>query len=121
VGEELVGFGEFEVDYAANVQDVQAAGGDVCGDEDRHSAGSERVEGAITLGLVEIAFEDGDAEAGGLETTAEVLDAALGAAENERCAFNRFVEKPDERLKLVFAEDLHNEVLDVGLAAVIVV
>ncbi len=81
----------------------------------------KRVQRPVALRLVQVALEDRDFEARRLQAAAEVAHAVLGAPENERRALHRLLEQADQRLELVFAVDLHHQVLDIRLAAVILV
>ena len=75
--------------HERHVVDVDAAGGDVGGDEHRHRAVLERVErlGALRLGAAAVQRAGGDA--GAAEVLGQAVGAVLGAHEAQRAALAR--------------------------------
>src|SRR5690606_6320001 len=82
----LVVVGRVAVDHDVDVVDVDAAGGDVGGDEHRPAAGGEPAERLLPLALGEVAVDGRGAHAEGDEVAGEAVAVALGAAEHEGAA-----------------------------------
>jgi hypothetical protein len=78
--------GHVVVEDVADVLDVEAAGGDVGGDEDVDLAGLEAVELADPLGLLHVAVDLAGVEAGALEALGELAHRRLAVAEDDRGA-----------------------------------
>src|SRR5260370_41975237 len=57
VGKQLVRLRELEVDDAADVEYIEAAGRDVCGEQDRSLACAELRDHAVALDLAEISLQ----------------------------------------------------------------
>jgi len=83
VGEQRPVLGEVEVDDAAETVDVEAARRNVGGDEDRQRAALEVGDDAVARVLTQVGLQRGGAVALALELKGELLDAVLGAAEDE--------------------------------------
>ena len=77
-------FRQVEVHHVADVVDVDAAGGDVGGDENGGLALLEVVEGALALVLALVAVDGGRGDAGGLNVLGDAIRPALGAREDDR-------------------------------------
>ena len=75
--------GEVVIDDVRDAVDVDAAGGDVGGDEDAEGAAAEVVEGleALILGAVGVEGAAGDVE--GVEAAGDAVGAVFGAGEDE--------------------------------------
>src|SRR5205085_1019362 len=101
VGEKLVRLRQLEVDDAADVQDIEAARGDVGREQDWRLAGAELRDHAVALDLAEIPLQHVDVVAHALELEAKVADAVLRAAEDERRAFGRLIEQALKDVELV--------------------
>ena len=71
------------VDDVADPLDVEAAGGDVGGDEDVELAGLELVDGALALRLGDVAVDRRRGEAAGPQLLGERLGLVLGADEDD--------------------------------------
>ena len=76
--------GQVVVDDVADPGDVDAAGGDVGGDEMGDPAGAERGEGALALALALVAVDRLGGDAGLLEVADDPVGAVLGAGEDQR-------------------------------------
>ena len=74
--------GQVEVNYVGDVFDVQAACGDVGGDQDLESSGVEPGECGIALSLAAVTMNHGCREAVADEFLGEPLGTALGARED---------------------------------------
>ena len=70
---------QVEVDHQRQLLDVEAAGGHVGGDQHGDAAGLEVAEGPLAGALRLVAVDDGGAQAGVLEVTADAVRAVLGA------------------------------------------
>ena len=79
----LVVGGRVEVHDAGDAVDVDAAGGDVGGDEGVHSPRRERREGPLALGLAAVAVDGRGVDAGLVQLLGEAVGAVLGAAEHD--------------------------------------
>ena len=88
-----------EVDDVADAFDVEAARGDVGGDEDVDLVVLEAVELGDALGLVHVALDLADREAGALEAGGELAHRRLAVAEDDRV------------LELLVAQDVAQRVL----------
>src|SRR5699024_4293625 len=77
-----VGVGALVVDHVADAGDVDAAGGDVGGNEGADGAGTELLEGTFAGGLVEIAVDRCSREAAVHQLVGETLRGPLRAAEH---------------------------------------
>ena len=73
-----------EMDDELDVVDVDAAGGDVGGDQDPRMARRERVERALPLVLVQVPVDGDGIDAGPAELLREPVRAVLGADEEQR-------------------------------------
>ena len=73
----------------------------------------KRLDHAVALSLAQVALQHIDLVAHALELDAEVADAVLGAAEDERRAFGRLIEQAAQHVELVLAADFVDEVVDV--------
>ncbi len=71
------------MDHAGDVVDVDAAGGDVGGDEGLDPAGGEGRQGPLPLGLGAVAVDGHGGHAGLGELLGDPVGAALGAAEDD--------------------------------------
>ncbi len=76
--------GQLEIDDVADVIDVDAAGGDVGGDQRAQLAGLEGLQGAFALRLVLVAVDGGGFDAAGLKVSGDLVGGALGAREDQR-------------------------------------
>ena len=99
-----------EVDDVGDVVDVDAAGGDVGGDERLDAAAGELAEGALARRLRLVAVHDAGADAGALELLGQAVGAVTRADEHQR-ARRLAGEEVDERLDAV-ARDGHEAVRD---------
>src|SRR5437764_816182 len=79
----LVVAGDVVVDDAADVVDVDAAGGDVGGHQDLSPAIGEGAQGPVALGLRATAVDRHGRHAGPLQLVGQPVGAVLGAAEDD--------------------------------------
>ena len=79
----LVGGGRVVLQHAGDAVDVDAAGGDVGGDQHVHVAAAERAEGALALALAAVAVDGLGADAGLLQLLGQAVGAVLGAGEHD--------------------------------------
>ncbi len=82
----LLVLGDLVVDDVGDVVDVDAAGGDVGGDQHVDVAGAERLERLLAGGLAQVAVHGADLEAALGEFVGDLLRGALGAGEDHRRA-----------------------------------
>ena len=75
--------GRVELEHAGHAVDVDAAGGDVGGDEHVHVAAPERAEGPLALALAAVAVDGLGSHAGLVELLGQALGAVPGAAEHD--------------------------------------
>ena len=75
--------GDVEVDDVGDGIDVDAAGGDVGGDEDAVLAGFEAGEGGVALGHGAVGVDGGGVDLVAAELIGEAVGAVLGAAEDD--------------------------------------
>ena len=75
--------GDVVVDDVADPLDVEAAGGDVGGDQDVELARLQLVDRALALGLGDVAVDRGGGEAAGPQLLGQHLGLALGADEDD--------------------------------------
>jgi hypothetical protein len=90
----------------ADPVDVEAAGGDVGGDQDVEAALLERVDGPLALRLNHVAVDGGGREPSRLELVGELLRRLLGADEDDHRLERLDLEHPRQRVDLVAAGDL---------------
>ena len=101
------------MDHARDVLHVDAARGDVGGDQRVHVAPLERRERAVALGLLHLAGEHRDDEAGVRERGRDVGHVRAGAREDERLSAGVLEEEVDDRGETLARMDEMDEVLDV--------
>jgi hypothetical protein len=75
------------LDDEVDVVDVDAAGGDVGGDQDPRIAGGEPVQGPLALVLVAVAVDRGGADPGPAQLLGQPVGAVLGPHEEQRASF----------------------------------
>ena len=92
--------------------DVQAAGGDVGGDEHRHPAALEGQHHAVAGALAHVPVQRLDVHPAVAELLVELVDADLGAREDDRLVGLLGGEHLDQLLGLVGLLDLDLELLD---------
>jgi hypothetical protein len=113
VDEVLGNLGQVEIDDLRDVLDVDAARGDVGGDQDAVAPLLESSEGGVPLGLRAVAVNHGGGEAVAIEIFADTIGGAFGAGEHE--AATGFLGKQAvERLLLPIGgnlESLHANIL----------
>ncbi len=88
-------FGDVVVDDVGDLVDVDAAGGEVGGDEDVDFAGFEAAHDAFAFVLHEVAVDGGGGDAVAFEAFGDFIDGAFGAAEDDGeggffCAHEQF-------------------------------
>src|SRR5690242_2540940 len=86
VGEQLGRFGQLVVDHLLDGEHIQPARGDVGGEQDGHATGAEVRDDTVTGVLAHVALQRGDGVTLVAELAGQLLDAVLGAAEDERRA-----------------------------------
>jgi len=106
-------FGHVVVDDVGDVGDIDAAGGDVGGDEDAVVSLSEAAQGGVALGLGAVAVDLDGVVSGALEAAGDAVGSMLGANEDEEAAVVR-AEEVLEELLLFVDRDLKGLELDVG-------
>ena len=85
--------GQLEVDDVGHLVDVDAARGDVGGDQDAQLAVLEGLEGALALGLGFVAVDGASLDAAGLEIGRDLVGAVLGLGEDEAAGEGRVGEQ----------------------------
>ena len=106
-------FRRVEVDHVRDVVDVEAAGGDVGGDERAHLARVEAGERLLPLGLRLVAVDRDGVDV----VPAELLDEAIGSGlrpHEHECKAAVVRQQPDERLHLVVDRDRDEQVVDLA-------
>ena len=97
--------GDVVVDDVADPLDVEAAGGDVGGDEDVELAVAQLVDGALALRLDDVAVDRGGREPAGPQLLGELLGLLLGADEDDHPLEVLDLEDPGERVDLLRVGD----------------
>ncbi len=100
------------VDDVRHGRDVQPAGGDVGGDEDRHAAALEAEHHAVARALGHVAVQRLNVEAAVLHLLVELVGADLRAREDDRLVGLLGLEHLDELVGLVGGLDVDLELLD---------
>ena len=108
----LLVVGALVVDDVRDVVDVDAAGGDVRGDEHIDLAGAERAQRLLACALAEIAVHRADSEAALGEVVAYSLCLALGAREDHGELAPVGLQDAGEQLDLVHRVDAPHVLLD---------
>jgi len=93
--------GHVEVDDVSDVGDIDAAGGDVGGDEDAMASVREAGQSGVALGLGAVAVNLRGGMAGADESTGDAIGAVLGAHEDKETAVVRSEQMLEELLFLV--------------------
>ena len=96
---------QLEVDDVRERLDVEAARGDLGGDQDREPAGLEVGQRADALRLALVAVDRGGRDAVALELLGEPVGAVLGAREDERLVDPAGLDEVAEELALPLAVD----------------
>ena len=96
---------QLEVDDVGQAVDVEAARGDLGGDEDRRPAGLEVGQGADALALALVAVDRDRRDAVAAELLGESVGAVLGAGEHERLVDGAGADEVAEQLALALAVD----------------
>ena len=104
--------GDVEVDDGVDAGDVDAAAHDVGRHEDLDLARTELLESPLAGALRTVGVHDVDLDAGLLEELAHVVDAVLGAAEDQHALGGEPVEKCLEQLGLLALGDRAQVLLD---------
>src|SRR5690606_23885283 len=94
-------FGGVVVDDVRDVGDVDAAGGDVGGDEHVDLAGAERPQGPLAGVLAQVAVDRSDREPAEVQFVGEFLGGPLGAAEEDGQAAAPRLQDPGDHFDLV--------------------
>ena len=97
----LLVLGNLVVDHVRDVVDVDAASGDVGGDQHVDLTGAERLERLLAGDLAEVAVHGADLEAAFGEFVGHLLGGALGAAEDHRRAAAFGLQDAADHLHLV--------------------
>ena len=97
----LLVFGDLIVDDVGDVVDVDAAGGDVGGDQHVDLTGAEGFERLLPCDLAEVAVDGADFEAAFGEFVGHLLGGALGAGEDHRRAAALGLQNATDHLHLV--------------------
>jgi hypothetical protein len=95
-----------------DVGDIDAAGGDVGGNEDAVVSLSEAAQGSVALGLGAIAMDLDGVVTGAFEAAGDAVGSMLGADEDEEAAFLG-AEQMLEELLLLVGGDFEGLKLDV--------
>ena len=95
---------KIEVDDMGDVVDVEAARGDIGGDEHGRAARAEGVEGARALVLRLVAVDRLGVDAVGLQLAREAVGAVLRLGEDDGALHRERVEEVDEELRLLRLE-----------------
>ena len=75
--------GQFEVHHVRDAVHIDAAGGDVGGDQDAQLAGLEGGQGALTLGLGLVAVDGTGLDAAGFQIGRDLVGTVLGLGEDQ--------------------------------------
>ena len=111
---EVLGFlGHVVVDHVGDVGDIDAASGDVGGDQHAMMSLSEAAQGGVALRLRAIAVNLDGLVAGALEAAGDAIRSMLGAHEDEEAALLR-AEQMLEKLLLLVGRDLKGLELTLG-------
>ena len=97
----LLVLGDLVVDDVGDVVDVDAAGGDIGGDQHVDVAGAERLERLLAGGLSQVAMHRADLEAAFGQLVGDFLGGALGAGEDHRGAAALGLQYPADQFDLV--------------------
>ena len=108
----LLVLGALVVDDVGDVLDVDAAGGDVGGDEDVDLAVAERAQRLLAGALAEVAVDGAGGEAALGEVVGDLGGGALGAAEDDGQAAALGLQDAGEHLDLVHRVGAVDELLD---------
>ena len=100
MGEQFGGFRQLVVDHPRDMLDIETAGGDVGGDQDRRLTAAELGHDPVAGVLAEVALERDHGIAEGFKPAGQLLDAVLGAAKDERRAIITRVEQGLKRGQL---------------------
>ncbi len=103
---------QFEVHDVRNVVYVDAAGGDVCRDEDRQLAPAEAIEGPLALALAFVAVQSVNGNAGPGQRLGDFVGTALGAGEDDSALHLRLAQQRNEDAALVTARKMHDPLVD---------
>ena len=105
------------VDHVADPLDVEAARGDVGGDEDVELALAQLVDGALALHLDDVAVDRRGREPAGPQPLGELLGGLLGADEDDHPVEVLDLEDAREGVELLRVGDLEVALRDVGRRA----
>lgn len=105
---------DIEVHDVRDALDVQAAGGNVGGDQDVDLARTQVFDRALALLLRDVAVDGCSGEAAGLQLVGEVLGGHLGAHEGDDAVEFLGLEDAGHGVQLVGAHDLQVTLGDVG-------
>ena len=97
--------GDVEVHDVRDALDVEAAGGDIRGDQDVELARLELVDGALALHLGDVAVDRGRGVAAGAELLGDLLGRALGAREDDHALEVLDLEDAREGVDLLLERD----------------
>ena len=101
------------VEHVGDAFDVQTAGGDVGGHQDVDGPALERVDGPLTLCLVDIAVDRRRGESARLELFGHLLGGLFGPDEHDHRLERLDLEDPGERVHLAGAGHLDEALSDV--------
>ena len=101
------------VEHVRDALDVQAAGGDVGGDQDVDRAVLQRGDGALTLRLRDVAVDGGSGKAARAQLLGDLLGGLLGADEDDHRLERLDLEDPGQRVHLAGPGDLDVALRDV--------
>ena len=105
---------DVEVQHVADAVDVQAAGGDIGGDQDVQLAVLELIDGALALVLRDVAVDGGRGETAGAQLLGDLLGLVLGAHEDDHGLELGDLEDAGDRVQLVAVRDVDVALRDVG-------
>ena len=105
------------VEHVGDALNVEAAGGNVGGNQDVEAAVAKLVDGALTLLLRNVAVNRGGGEAAGTQFLSEFLGLVLGAHEHDHRLELGDLEDAGDRVELVTVRREQVTLSDVGVGA----
>ena len=108
--------GNVVVDNMGDVRDINAARGDIGGDQDVEPLASELGQNALALVLRDVAVDAAGAQAGLRQCLFQTIRAVAGAGENQcaAAAFAGLVQQGQEQVALLSGGHAVNDLLDLG-------
>ena len=106
--------GNVVIQHVADAFHVEAAGGDVGGDEDVDLAVLEILDGLLALRLLHVAVDRGGGQTARLQFLGELIGGQLGAREHQHRVVGLGFEDAGQRIEFVHAADEPETLADVG-------